>query len=107
MHKLVVNQVMLNMGLEQSQTMATIFDGTTRHNPEGLWFHRQAQANGFKSAIEWRQRPADPRGRRRTAPDPRDQCGAGSFRPVILTAASPARYAANARRPRPADDDRR
>jgi enoyl-CoA hydratase len=54
MHKLVVNQVMLNMGLEQSQTMATVFDGITRHNPEGLWFRRHAQANGFKSAVEWR-----------------------------------------------------
>lgn len=54
MHKLVVNQVMLNMGLEQSQTMATVFDGITRHNPEGLWFRRHAQANGFKSAIKWR-----------------------------------------------------
>ena len=54
MHKLVVNQVMLNMGLEQSQTMATVFDGITRHNPEGLWFRRHAQTHGFKSAIEWR-----------------------------------------------------
>lgn len=54
MHKLVVNQVILNMGLEQSQTMATVFDGITRHNPEGLWFRRQAQAHGFRSAIEWR-----------------------------------------------------
>ncbi|WP_245638035.1 hypothetical protein [Hydrogenophaga taeniospiralis] len=31
----VVNQVMLTMGLEQSQQMATVFDGITRHNPEG------------------------------------------------------------------------
>lgn len=54
MHKLVVNQVMLNMGLEQSQTVATVFDGITRHNPEGLWFRRHAQAHGFKSAVEWR-----------------------------------------------------
>lgn len=54
MHKLIVNQVMLNMGVEQSQTLATVFDGITRHNPEGLWFRRQAQAEGFKSAIEWR-----------------------------------------------------
>lgn len=54
MHKLVVNQVMLTMGLEQAQTMATVFDGITRHNPEGLWFRRHAQANGFKSAIAWR-----------------------------------------------------
>jgi enoyl-CoA hydratase len=54
MHKMVVNQVMLSMGLEQSQMMATVFDGITRHNPEGLWFRRQAQAEGFKAAIEWR-----------------------------------------------------
>jgi enoyl-CoA hydratase len=54
MHKLVVNQVMLTMGLEQAQTLATVFDGVTRHNPEGLWFRRQAQAEGFKAAVEWR-----------------------------------------------------
>ncbi|MBA7469306.1 1,4-dihydroxy-2-naphthoyl-CoA synthase [subsurface metagenome] len=54
MHKLVVNQVMLNMGLEQTQTLATIFDGISRHNPEGLWFRRYAQTHGFKAAIEWR-----------------------------------------------------
>lgn len=54
MHKMVVNQVMLNMGLEQSQMLATLFDGITRHNPEGLWFRRYAQKHGFKAAIEWR-----------------------------------------------------
>jgi enoyl-CoA hydratase len=26
----------------------------TRHNPEGLWFRRQAQVHGFKNAVEWR-----------------------------------------------------
>lgn len=54
MHKMVVNQVMLTMGLEQSQQMATVFDGITRHNPEGLWFRRHAQAEGFKAAVQWR-----------------------------------------------------
>lgn len=54
MHKMVVNQVMLNMGLEQTQQMATVFDGITRHNPEGLWFRRLAQEQGFKSAVQWR-----------------------------------------------------
>ena len=54
MHKLVVNQVWLSMGLEQTQMFATVFDGITRHNPEGMWFRRQAQAEGFKNAIEWR-----------------------------------------------------
>ncbi len=54
MHKMVVNQVLLNMGLEQSQQLATLFDGITRHNPEGLWFRRYAQAEGFKAAVAWR-----------------------------------------------------
>jgi enoyl-CoA hydratase len=46
--------VLLAMGLEQSQQMATVFDGITRHNPEGLWFRRYAQAEGFKAAVQWR-----------------------------------------------------
>ena len=54
MHKLLVNQVMLSMGLEQTQMLATLFDGITRHNPEGLWFRRYAQEAGFKAAVEWR-----------------------------------------------------
>ncbi|MEW5889851.1 MAG: crotonase/enoyl-CoA hydratase family protein [Pseudomonadota bacterium] len=54
MHKMVVNQVILTMGLEQSQMMATIFDGITRHSPEGLWFRRYAQSEGFKAAVQWR-----------------------------------------------------
>jgi enoyl-CoA hydratase len=54
MHKLVVNQVWLSMGLEQSQMFATVFDGITRHNPEGMWFRRQAEVEGFKSAVAWR-----------------------------------------------------
>jgi enoyl-CoA hydratase len=54
MHKMVVNQVMLTMGLEQTQTLATLFDGITRHNPEGLWFRRYAQEAGFKAAVAWR-----------------------------------------------------
>ena len=54
MHKLVVNQTMLTMGLEQGQMLATVFDGITRHNPEGMWFRRYAQAEGFKVAVQWR-----------------------------------------------------
>ena len=54
MHKMVVNQLTLIMGLEQSQQMATVFDGITRHNPEGMWFRRYAQENGFKAAAQWR-----------------------------------------------------
>jgi enoyl-CoA hydratase len=54
MHKMVVNQVLLHMGLEQTQQLATLFDGITRHNPEGVWFRRYAQAEGFKAAVRWR-----------------------------------------------------
>jgi enoyl-CoA hydratase len=54
MHKMVVNHVLLTMGLEQAQSLATVFDGITRHNPEGMWFRRYAQAEGFKAAVEWR-----------------------------------------------------
>ena len=54
MHKMVVNQIMLTMGLEQAQSMATVFDGITRHNPEGMWFRRYAQAEGFKEAVRMR-----------------------------------------------------
>ena len=54
MHKMVVNQVLLHMGLEQSQQLATVFDGITRHNPEGVWFRRYAQDQGFKAAVQVR-----------------------------------------------------
>ncbi|HVL56585.1 MAG TPA: crotonase/enoyl-CoA hydratase family protein [Burkholderiaceae bacterium] len=54
MQKLVVNQSMASPSLEASQTLATVFDGITRHNPEGLWFRRHAQLHGFKDAVQWR-----------------------------------------------------
>jgi enoyl-CoA hydratase len=38
---------------------ATVFDGITRHNPEGMWFRRQAEAEGFKSAVQWRDSGRD------------------------------------------------
>ena len=54
MLKMVANQVMLTMGLQQTQMLANVFDGITRHNPEGLWFRRYAQSAGFKAAVQWR-----------------------------------------------------
>jgi len=54
MQKMVVNEAVERMGLLSSQTLSTLFDGITRHNPEGMWFRRQAEAHGFKSAVEWR-----------------------------------------------------
>ena len=54
MLKLVINQAVHNMGLEQTQMFATVFDGITRHSPEGLWFKRYAEEFGFPAAVEWR-----------------------------------------------------
>lgn len=54
MQKLVVNQSMETPGLGPSQTLATVFDGITRHNPEGLWFRRHATMHGFKETVAWR-----------------------------------------------------
>ena len=54
MQKLVVNEVVERAGLRASQTLSTVFDGITRHNPEGLWFRRHAQVHGFKDTVNWR-----------------------------------------------------
>jgi enoyl-CoA hydratase len=54
MHKLSINQAIDAMGLEQTQMFASLFDGITRHSPEGLWFKRYAEAYGFAAAAEWR-----------------------------------------------------
>ena len=42
------------MGLEQTQMFATVFDGITRHSPEGLWFKGYAEKEGFHKAVQWR-----------------------------------------------------
>ena len=38
MLKMLVNQAYDNMGLANTQMIATLFDGITRHSPEGIWF---------------------------------------------------------------------
>ncbi len=54
MQKLAINQAYENMGLATTQMIATVFDGITRHNPEGMWFRAHAERHGFHSAVEWR-----------------------------------------------------
>jgi enoyl-CoA hydratase len=54
MQKLMINQAYDNMGLHGTQILATLFDGITRHSPEGRWFQQYAAANGFHAAVEWR-----------------------------------------------------
>jgi enoyl-CoA hydratase len=47
MQKLMVNQALDNMGLQSSQTIATLFGGIARHSPESRWFMDFAQAHGL------------------------------------------------------------
>jgi enoyl-CoA hydratase len=54
MQKLMINQAYENMGLAGTQMIATLFDGITRHSPEGVWFKQYAEAHGFHAAVEWR-----------------------------------------------------
>ncbi len=51
MMKMLVNQSFENMGLANTQMMATLFDGITRHTPEGMWFKQRAEEVGFKQAV--------------------------------------------------------
>jgi len=54
MQKMMVNQAYDNMGLASTQRFATLFDGITRHTPEGLWFKHRAEEVGFKQAVRER-----------------------------------------------------
>lgn len=54
MQKMMVNQALENMGLASTQTLATVFDGITRHSPEGLNFKARAEAVGWKQAVKER-----------------------------------------------------
>ena len=65
MQKLMINQAYENMGLATTQMFATIFDGITRHSPEGLWFKDYAEKEGFHKAVQWRDSgKAIPRGKK-------------------------------------------
>jgi len=54
MQKLMINQAFDNMGLNNTQMFATLFDGMTRHSPEGVWFKQRAEQAGFKQAVRER-----------------------------------------------------
>jgi enoyl-CoA hydratase len=54
MQKLMINQALENMGLRTTQMFATLFDGITRHSPEGVAFKRRAEAVGWKQAVQER-----------------------------------------------------
>lgn len=54
MQKLMINQAIESMGLTQTQMFATLFDGITRHSPEGVWFKERAEQVGFRDAVRER-----------------------------------------------------
>ena len=71
MQKLVVDQAIEAMGLKTTQLIATVFDGITRHSPEGVNFKTAAprRSGGSKpvrdrdnGTWDWTEnRPIDPR----------------------------------------------
>ena len=54
MQKMLVNQAMETSGLMQTQKMATLFDGISRHSPEGIAFKQRVGMVGWKQAVEER-----------------------------------------------------
>ncbi|MCP4072693.1 MAG: crotonase/enoyl-CoA hydratase family protein [Hyphomicrobiales bacterium] len=56
MQKMVINQAIESMGLANTQRLATIFDGITRHSPEGTNFKNRSENVGWKQAVDERDR---------------------------------------------------
>ncbi|NNF80149.1 MAG: crotonase/enoyl-CoA hydratase family protein [Rhizobiales bacterium] len=56
MQKMVINQAIEAMGLFNTQRLATILDGITRHSPEGINFKTRSEAVGWKQAVDERDR---------------------------------------------------
>jgi len=54
MQKLMINQAIDAMGIANTQMVATLFDGITRHSPEGLNFKNRAETVGWKQAVRER-----------------------------------------------------
>jgi enoyl-CoA hydratase len=57
MMKLLVNQTLYSQGLHASQLIGTVFDGITRHTPEGYAFQARAMEAGFRQAVRERDEP--------------------------------------------------
>ncbi len=54
MQKMMINQALDNMGLASTQMTATLFDGMTRHSPEGVAFKERSEEVGFQQAVKER-----------------------------------------------------
>ena len=53
MHKMVINQSM-EATINQTQRLATVFDGISRHSPEGINFKDRVEQVGWKRAVKER-----------------------------------------------------
>ena len=53
MQKMVINQAM-EATITQTQRLATVFDGISRHSPEGLNFKARSEGEGWKQAVKER-----------------------------------------------------
>jgi enoyl-CoA hydratase len=62
MMKLLVNQETMSRGLHATQVLGTVFDGITRHTPEGYAFQQRAAEAGFRQAVAERDGPFGDRG---------------------------------------------
>jgi enoyl-CoA hydratase len=62
MMKLLVNQETMARGLHATQVLGTVFDGITRHTPEGYAFQQRAAQAGFRQAVAERDEPFGDRG---------------------------------------------
>ena len=51
MQKMVINQAIEQTGMQQTQRLATIFDGITRHSPEGINFKKRSEEVGWRQAV--------------------------------------------------------
>lgn len=54
MQKLMINQAYDSMGLQNTQMIATLFDGITRHSPEGVHFKKRSEEMGWKQTVRER-----------------------------------------------------
>jgi enoyl-CoA hydratase len=61
--KLLVNQTLYAQGLHATQVLGTVFDGITRHTPEGYAFQQRAAEAGFREAVRERDEPFGDLGR--------------------------------------------
>jgi len=57
MMKMLLNQSVMQQGLHSTQMLGTVFDGMTRHTPEGYDFQQRAADVGFKQAVRERDEP--------------------------------------------------